>query len=1030
MQEYEVHLYEEDGSWIVAEAGETLRFPDRPTAFQAAKAVLRQRPDAVLIAGQPGERVEREPLGHPGSRFEPRQRSTPPERAAASRTPAQCFEAGAGPPELGRSVLICSGATIPTAWSSCERLAISRSGLDDPALLGELRRRFLERVPTVYELADDLEQPSPGSFHGSLWELAVDHDFVAADAFALMVRNAVDHRGDQPHWPLGAEALALGASAGGKADLLSLEGEPLWLDGGPIRLWNPKELEALGAAIVPHEAVEAGSLQPSRAAELTAALAPDQLAAVADPEVRARIIAPAGSGKTRVLTERARHLLASGVPTSALLLVAFNKRAQLEMAERTHELSGLQIQTFNALALSIVHAAGERRSTIDERQVRELLEELVSFPRRANTDPAASWIDALSGVRLGLRSPAAVEAEFKGDVEGFAAIFDRYREALARRGQVDFDEQIYRALELLAQDPGLRARVQRSSRILLVDEFQDLTPAHMLLLRLLAGPGLGIFAVGDDDQTIYGYSGASTEWLVSFDHYVPDPAHHGLSINYRCPAAVVVAARNLLSRNELRVAKDIHPAPGSSTLPIDRRDHQVPALATLGIVEELLAAGTRPEDIAILSRVNTLLAPVQAALRMRGIPVVNRDASSFTRRSGVGAALSWFRLATSSGPLSGPDLLRAARRPSRAISPRVLDWLSEQRELSGIERLAGRIKDDKTAEKLRSFATDLGRLQRRALGASSAEILEAIRTEIGLARSLQQLDGAHRGRNSAAHSDDLRALVALGHLHPEPEGFLAWLDEVLAPDGAASGVTLATVHRVKGLEWPEVIVHDASNGVFPHRLSTDIEEERRVFHVAITRAARALHLVADADEPSIFLAELEHPESPVAIPTARSARQLSDGGPGPERIARAVPAALGLELRWGGYDCRVSAIEANGVCVEIGSSTMRIPLGSSVVVDGSLVELGPPASSRARTARVSSSAADPALLEALRAWRLERSRQDKVPPYVVFNDATLEEIAEQRPGNEVELLAVTGMGPKRVERYGDEILSVLESQGT
>lgn len=229
-----------------------------------------------------------------------------------------------------------------------------------------------------------------------------------------------------------------------------------------------------------------------------------------------------------MLTERARHVLRAGVPAESLLLVAFNKRAQEETRQRSAEGSLLQIQTLNALALGILNGTngfqsrGTRLQTINERDVREILSNYVKFPRKTNTDPAAAWIDALTEVRLGLRSPRVVEREYGGDIEGFADFFPLYRQHLADHAQVDFDEQIYLAIQVLLREPKARLSAERRAEVLLVDEFQDLTPAPMLLLRLLAGPSLSIFAVGDDDQTIYGYSGATPEWLVQFEslHWV------------------------------------------------------------------------------------------------------------------------------------------------------------------------------------------------------------------------------------------------------------------------------------------------------------------------------------------------------------------------------------------------------------------------------------------------------------------------------------------------------------------------------
>ena len=254
------------------------------------------------------------------------------------------------------------------------------------------------------------------------------------------------------------------------------------------------------------------------------------------------------------------------IPADALTLVAFNKRAQEEMRERTLDVPRLHVRTLNSLALAIVNgeapfaSTGPRRTTIDEGQVRQIIDGLVQFPKRRNVDPVAAWIEALTAVRLGLATPEAVERSYGGDVDGFAAMFPRYRDALARRGALDFDEQIYAALELLLTNPRARHRAQAACRLLLVDELQDLTPAHVLLLRLLAAPDAAVFGVGDDDQTIYGYNGADPSWLIDFDRWFPGAGDHSLEVNYRCPEGIVTAVDRLLRHNRRRVAKTIRAA--------------------------------------------------------------------------------------------------------------------------------------------------------------------------------------------------------------------------------------------------------------------------------------------------------------------------------------------------------------------------------------------------------------------------------------------------------------------------------------
>ena len=284
-------------------------------------------------------------------------------------------------------------------------------------------------------------------------------------------------------------------------------------------------------------------------------LNPTQREAVAATDGPVVVVAGAGSGKTRVLTARLRHLLRDrGVEPELVTALAYNTRAAAEMRERTEDLDA-SIRTLHSLALRICTLV-ERRRIIDERDVRRLLDRLVRTARVPNQDPFQAYLDALAEVRLALRDPAEVEAE-RGDIDGFAEVFDRYRRLLADEQLLDFDEQIYLAIEVLLQRPDLRATVQRWGTHLLVDKFQDLTPAFLLLVRLVAGPSLQVFAVGDDDQTIYSYAGATPEHLTAFDRWFPGATHHALEVNYRCPPAVVDGAVRLLEHNRARVPKTI-----------------------------------------------------------------------------------------------------------------------------------------------------------------------------------------------------------------------------------------------------------------------------------------------------------------------------------------------------------------------------------------------------------------------------------------------------------------------------------------
>ncbi len=969
-------------------------------------------------------------------------------------------------PVLGRSVIVAPGQAPPAGWEHCDR---------DSGSLDELEQAWRERTPLVIEL-DDEDGDGLGRdevVHQPVWSLSPSFAFAGERRAHATFSNAVDARRGTLRWPLADEAVRLGATTGGPADVLLPDGTPALCDGGPLE-WRGR----IGvAAVVPRLALLAGSLVPFGTNETDADLAPDQLAAVVHSGGSARVIAPAGSGKTRVLTERARHLLRRwGLPGRALVLVAFNKRAADEMRERTPDLPELQVRTLNALGLSLL-VRSERVNTIDEHEVRSILDTLVDLPRRINTDPAAAWIEALSAVRLGLRPPAEVEAEFGGDVDGLPEVLERYRGVLAARRAVDFDEQVYKAIEVLLTDPAARRSARAACRMLLVDEFQDLTPAHLLLLRLLTGPDGALFAVGDDDQTIYGYSGASPTWLIDFRRYFPAAGHYALEVNYRCPATVVEAARTLLTHNRRRVAKRIVAAPirGTSTDEVEAADAgrrggrpdghadiaralEVTAVddalaATVDYVADLVASGAAPADVAVLTRVNASLAPVQVALAHRQIPVRPAVDITYLARSGVQAALAWLRLAVSAPQrLDGSDLALAARRPSRALSPRVVGWMGEQDSLAGLGRLAGRLQARDSA-RVSGFVSDLQALRQRASSGTTGDVLREVRGAVGLDRAMELLESGQRRMDRSAQTDDLDALVALAALHPDPEGFEAWLRQSLSRPGSAAGVTLSTIHRVKGRQWPHVVLHEVSTGLLPHRLAADVEEERRLFHVGLTRCSSSVRVVAGVPA-SAFLAEIRSEWRPSTSPdnehrpgSNRSGR-VSPSRPGrdgrgsrrpgtppgahdprtPDRrtskTARDVPqmtAALGATFEHRGHRQEVTAIDDEGVETMVGRAKVRVPYGELVTVDGCLRRLvrQPPPSEVVERAR-----------HALREWRAGRAKSERKPPYMFLHDRTIEAIVAALPSSTEALAHVEGIGPVKLEAYGDELLALLaEARG-
>jgi DNA helicase-2/ATP-dependent DNA helicase PcrA len=932
-----------------------------------------------------------------------------------------------GPPELGRAVLVGAGAAAPPAWGASDRVVVDEAALADPGpVVRRLHAAWAAREPVVIELAVDPGRfRAPVSHAGQLWELGAAFEPWLDRLHFLVWANSWDAQGaGEPIWWWARKAARLGAAPCGPdepGDVVLPDGTHAWIDGGPRA---PLPVPLAGAAVVHRDSVELGMLRtlPAPVAP-AAALAPDQLAAVDHGAGPARIVAPAGSGKTRVLTERLRHLLdARGYEREAVLALAYNKKAQEEMASRLPGL-GARIQTLNAWGYGLLsRALGRRPAVLDEREVRAIVEGLVpKQQRRVNTDPIAPYLDGLSQIRLGLRRPEEVEAELD-DVPGLAAAFHPYREALRRRGAVDFDEQVYAAVEALLHDGDLRRAVQADHRHVLVDELQDLTPAHVLLVRLATAPAFDVFGVGDDDQSIYGHVGADPRFLIDYGAFFPEAGAHPLEVNYRCPAAVTRAASTLLSYNHRRVPKEIRPGPEADPSPdaLSVRLHASDAGA-----ESLVAAVTGwldepaagPEQVAVLARVQSLLLAPHVALSEAGVPVDSILDESVLARLGVRAALAYLRIAVAPDQVDGRDLVEVHRRPSRGLPQWATRFLERCRSIDDVRRAAARIDDAKVGAKIDDLALDLSRLAALAAGgASSRDLLTAVRDEIGLGSAMTLLDST--GGASGSHLDDLEGLLQVADLHPEASSFEAWLRRAFHRERAAGGVTLSTVHRVKGLEWDRVVVFGVTDGVLPHRLAEDVEEERRVLHVGITRGRHRVLVLGDASRPSRCIPELQGtaPHEPAAPP--RPARAAIEVAPRPKRTEdrATVPAEVGLRIKvLGGYEGTIEEVGAATVRLAVdGGGSFSVRYGERVQVDGSPRTLAPPVSPHAGAAAA-----------ALKAWRAARAKADKVPAYVVLSDKHLEGIAERHPANLNALRACPGIGPAKLEAYGEEILEVL-----
>jgi len=496
----------------------------------------------------------------------------------------------------------------------------------------------------------------------------------------------------------------------------------------------------------------------------------------------------------------------------------------------------------------------------------------------------------------------------------------------------------------------------------------------------------------------------------------------------------------------------------------------------VGIVSEALAAGVQPADIAVLTRVGSALLPVQTALTEAGVAHTAPLDPSVLQRTGVRTALAYLRLGLDTDRLRRDDVLDTLNRPARKVKsavtpllPRGATW-----SLNALEQVSDQL-DRTHRERFTDYLGDIRHLETAITdGADTAKCLWLVRNRIGLGEAMDALDSSRSRPEGSSHGDDLDALEQLAALQTDPADFGEWLAERLRVPGEPTGVTLSTVHRVKGMEWPHVVVFAANQGLFPHRLADDDEEERRVFHVALTRCRDAVHVVADEARPSPFVDELvpigdagpEAPHGPGgehgsvgAGSTALADADADRATDIPAAPAQLDPdgqlvAAVGVDVTLtGGFTGRIATLERGQVVVRVLDDGevvhIRLPHGSKVTVDGSSRVLAPPARGGAAGTgqttpggRVATPAGarlglgdgagdedepetDDVLFEELRAWRARTASDNGVPAYLVFHDRHLQLIAGRKPTTLRALAACPGVGPAKLERYGDDLLDLI-----
>ena len=683
-------------------------------------------------------------------------------------------------------------------------------------------------------------------------------------------------------------------------------------------------------------------------------MTPDQLLDALDPEQReaARavsgpvcILAGAGTGKTRTITHRAAYAVASGmVPASALLAVTFTARAAGEMRTRLRGLGvgGVQAKTFHAAAMKQLgyfwpKVVGGAAPTLLTNKYGMVANAAARARLRPGTSEIRDLLSELEWAACTLVSPEAYPAASAAagrtppfDAAVVAQVYSAYGDLKQAQGVADFDDLLLLTAAVLEEHADVAEEFRSRYRSFVVDEYQDVTPLQQRLLDAWLGGRDDLCVVGDARQTIYSFTGATPSYLLEFRRRFPSAQEVRLVRDYRSTPQVVGLANAVIAKASVRAARlelVAQRPPGPAPVLSEHDDEPAEAAAVAARCRALVDAGTPASELAVLYRINAQSAAYEAALSSVGVPYLVRGGERFFDRTEVREATL---------------LLRGAARAADTDAPAALG--------------------DLVADVLRG-----------GLGWQ----LEAPPAGAGATRERwESLAALHRLAVDLAVAEPTAGLREL----------VAELEERAVAQHAPTvdGVTLASLHAAKGLEWDAVFVVGLVDGTLPlvHAdTPAQVEEERRLLYVGITRAREHLWL-------SWALAR-------------------SPGGRASRRPSRFLDGLLGgVTTRAASGPGQRPSKKAAATCRVCGTTLMA-------AVDRTLGRGAAGPSDR-----------DDDLFEALREWRAGRAKELGQPAYCVFTDATLGAIAEQGPTSVASLVAIPGIGQAKLDRFGEDVLAL------
>lgn len=662
----------------------------------------------------------------------------------------------------------------------------------------------------------------------------------------------------------------------------------------------------------------------SRAAAQPAAgyltgLNPEQRQAVEATDGPVLVLAGAGTGKTRVLTTRIAHLIATNrAYPSQILAVTFTNKAAREMKERVAHLVGPVAEgmpwlgTFHSISAKLLRRHAELvdlRSdftildTDDQiRLMKQVIQAEGIDEKRWPGRMLAGFIDSWKNRGLSPKDvPPGEAGVFAGGKGG--KLYAAYQDRLKTLNAVDFGDLLLHCLTLFREHPELLASYHERFRYILVDEYQDTNVAQYLWLRLLAQGRRNIACVGDDDQSIYGWRGAEVDNILRFEHDFPGATVVRLERNYRSTGHILATASKLIARNEGRLGKTLRTEDeaGEKVTITGAWDSQEEARLISDEIEAMQSKGDNLGEIAILVRISAQMREIEERLIHVGVPYRVIGGPRFYERAEIRDAMAYLRCVVS--PTDDLAFERIVNVPKRGLGDATIQLLHNHARVTGFSLMQSARAVVETEElkpkartSLRELVEAFGRWQGKAEAMPQGELAELVLEESGYTEMWQK----DRSADAAGRLENLKELVRSLDEFPDLPAFLEHVSLVMDADSGDGGarVSIMTLHAAKGLEFDTVFLPGWEEGLFPSQRALDengragLEEERRLAHVGLTRARkrlklyfasnRRIHGLWQSSLPSRFIDEL--PEDHVEVVQAPTA--YSQGGYGASRFER------------------------------------------------------------------------------------------------------------------------------------------------